>query len=192
MLLTEKCFCITFTCYVFTCLQASVSQFAVPHVGDTSAGSRDRFSGTQRYSFHPWSPGVSSAAGTVFPSQDSIQESIHTSGKLRDHSHEDRGQVSQGLWSTREMWLCQILIKFQLNHNMAVIVLYRSSVTRLNHRCPSRTTFVGGRFELSGMLCGTEVRCNFWNCPATPLHYLQKVATYLSIVPEPADVLWEQ
>ena len=85
-----------FIYYVFTYFQAGLPQFAVPHVGDPSAGSWDRFSGTQRYSFHPWPTGVSPAAGTVVPSQNSIQESVYTSGELWNNPDEDRGQAGQG------------------------------------------------------------------------------------------------
>lgn len=81
---------------MYLSLQARLPEFLIPHVGDPPAGGRDRLAGSRRYRLHPGKAGVTAAARKVLPQENPVQESIHTTGELRDHHSQDGGEVGQG------------------------------------------------------------------------------------------------
>lgn len=66
-------------------LQAGVSEFAVPHVGDPAAGSRDRLAGDERHRVDSRQTGVQTAAGKVLLQENPVEESVRAPRELRDH-----------------------------------------------------------------------------------------------------------
>lgn len=76
--------------YLHYFLQAGLSQFLVPHMGDAASGGRDRFPSAGRHRVHPGAPGLQAAARAVFLQEDPVQEGLRPPGELRGHSHEDR------------------------------------------------------------------------------------------------------